>query len=125
VPERTLVERVSEAIVFRSRLCGGVGALAGDKAAERIGDELAYDAALVRLCQHLAIPHDFLGWTARRDSPSGRGATGRTSAVDRSSAGPARGHRETFLTLDGWQPVPRYHRRVGIASARRNAFDLC
>jgi hypothetical protein len=58
LPGQTIGECVSAAIAYRARLAGGA---TGRRAADRIGDELAYDVALVRLCQRLAIPHDFLG----------------------------------------------------------------
>ncbi len=58
--DQTIGECVTEAMAYRARLAGGAATAAGRRAADRIGDELAYDAALVRLCQRLAIPHDFL-----------------------------------------------------------------
>jgi hypothetical protein len=64
VPDQTLGELVSEALSGRARLDVGADTRAGRATADRIGDALAYDAALVRLCQRLSIQHDLLG-----DSP--------------------------------------------------------
>jgi hypothetical protein len=62
--DQTLVELVSEALSCRAYFAPTDAH--GRGAADRIGDALAYDAALVRLCQRLSVQHDF--WS---DSPPG------------------------------------------------------
>ena len=60
--DQTIGRYVSQAMTYRARLArraAGAGRLEGSGG--RVGDELAYDAALVRLCKQLGVAHDFLG----------------------------------------------------------------
>ncbi len=53
--ERTLSDLVSQALVLRA------AASTGGNSAARLGDALAYDMALVHLCDRLGIKHDLTG----------------------------------------------------------------
>lgn len=66
--ERTLSDLVSQALVLRA------AASTGGNSAARLGDALAYDMALVHLCDRLGIKHDLTGELAgpgRGGEPSG------------------------------------------------------
>jgi len=57
-PSDSVPDMVRDALSYQAALTDGQGSAA------RIGDALAYDVALVRLCERLHIDHDLAGETA-------------------------------------------------------------
>ena len=67
----TIAELVSDAISCRSQLTGFPGGTRSSRrqgVAERIGDSLAYDAALVRLCYRMSLEQELTGDAAGPDA---------------------------------------------------------
>ena len=79
--DRSVGALVSDALSSRSHLMGvgtGQPAARSGRAADRVAESLAYDAALVRLCNRLGLEQDLTGggtptppgWARRLASPS-------------------------------------------------------
>jgi hypothetical protein len=62
-PGRSVSELVTRAVTSRGAAHAGYG-----PTATRIADALAYDVALVRLCERLGVPHGLTGEAAAPDA---------------------------------------------------------
>ena len=62
-PATSVADLVADALACRARLPAAADPAGGSHrgSAERVGDALAYDAALVRLCNRLGVEHDLMG----------------------------------------------------------------